>query len=346
IEHEGQRLAYCVNLNLGSKFVSGQKTGNAWLDAIFPDVFDPAFAELAKQLAKEFCTPRKDDPMLLGWFSDNELHWGPDWRRQEELLVQFLKLPVGKPGRVAAIEVLQNRYGAFAKFEAVWQTGLASWAEVTAAEAVKAPFVRPGSFGQNEEVERLDTGNDARRTAFVADCDAFLTVLAEQYFSVCDAAIRTADPNHMIFGPRFAYFPEPVVIVAAMKYLDVIAFNCYHADPTMVIQKYEAFGRPLLIGEFVFRSLDSGLPNTKGAGPKVADQSARAAGMELYVKRAMARPAMVGYHWFEHADEPKEGRFDGEDSNVGLVTIKDEPYLELTERFKKVNREVDDLHEQ
>ncbi len=38
----------------------------------------------------------------------------------------------------------------------------------------------------------------------------------------------------------------------------------------------------------------------------------------------------------KYADQPKEGRFDGEDSNFGLVAEKDAPYQELTERMKKL----------
>ena len=54
---------------------------------------------------------------------------------------------------------------------------------------------------------------------------------------------------------------------------------------------------------------------------------------------------MVGYHWFEHADQPAEGRFDGENSNFGLVTIEDEVYPELTETMIRVNAAAEQIHE-
>ena len=44
----------------------------------------------------------------------------------------------------------------------------------------------------------------------------------------------------------------------------------------------------------------------------------------------LATDWVVGQHWFEHADEPPAGRFDGEDSNFGLVDNDDEPYPLLT----------------
>jgi hypothetical protein len=156
--------------------------------------------------------------------------------------------------------------------------------------------------------------------------------------------VRAADPNHLVMGPRFAIVPAEPVIEMAGKYLDVISFNCYETDPTGVIEQYEAFQRPLIIGEFSFRGQDSGLPNTKGAGPRVPDQRARADAFERYVRIALGTPNVVGYHWFEHSDQPKEGRADGENSNYGVVNIEDEVYVELTERMRTVNAQAEAIH--
>ena len=93
-----------------------------------------------------------------------------------------------------------------------------------------------------------------------------------------------------------------------------------------------------------FRSADSGLPNTNGAGPKVVTQVERAACFRRYVGVALRKPSIVGYHWFEHADQPAEGRFDGENSNFGTVTIEDDVYEELTRAMKVVNAEAEDTH--
>ena len=51
------------------------------------------------------------------------------------------------------------------------------------------------------------------------------------------------------------------------------------------------------------------------------------------------------YHWFEHADEPKEGRFDGENSKYGVVDIQDEPYKILTQAMTRLNAQAEKLHE-
>jgi agarase len=204
--------------------------------------------------------------------------------------------------------------------------------------------VRKETYNQNEEVERQANAADPRRAAFVADCDAFLERLAERYFRVTQEAVRAADPNHMNFGCRFAYVPAAPVVKAAAKSLDAISFNCYQTDPRSVIRQYSVFGKPLIIGEFSFRGEDSGLPNTKGAGPKVKTQAERAAAFEQYVRLGLSDPHLVGYHWFEHADEPKEGRFDGEDSNYGVVNIRDEPYGVLTRKMAEVNAAAEQWH--
>ncbi len=102
--------------------------------------------------------------------------------------------------------------------------------------------------------------------------------------------------------------------------------------------------KPVLITEFAFRAEDSGLPNTKGAGPKVTNQAARAKAYADYVTRLESLPEAIGYHWFKWTDEPKEGRFDGENSNYGLVDIGDKPYREFAEAVKAANQAAIEVH--
>ncbi|MCX7600231.1 MAG: agarase, partial [Armatimonadetes bacterium] len=101
---------------------------------------------------------------------------------------------------------------------------------------------------------------------------------------------------------------------------------------------HEASGLPLLISEWAFRARDSGLPNTKGAGPLVDTQAQRAAKYREYLTALLRMPFVVGAHWFKYADQPAEGRFDGENSNYGLVTINDEPYAEFVAVVRETNQ--------
>ena len=342
---DGKRLAYAPIVDLGAKFVGEKQNATAWLHGVFPDVFDPDFEPMTRQLARERCTPRAGDRWLLGWFTDNELRWGPDWRGSDELLTMFLSLPPSVPGKKAAVDLMRERYGSVTNFNAVWKTSFAAWDELSQTNSIHAPVVRKAIYQQNQETERQANEADPNRAAFVADCEAFLARLAERYFRITSEAIKAADPNHMNFGCRFAYVPPQAVIAAAAKYVDAISFNCYRPDPRDVINRYSAFGKPLIIGEFSFRAEDSGLPNTKGAGPKVKNQAERAAAFKNFVTLALTDANLVGYHWFEHCDEPKEGRFDGENSNYGVVNIRDEVYEELTHAMTEINAEAEAIHE-
>ncbi len=400
-----RHLAYAPIVDLGAQFVGQKQKGDAWLHGIFPDVFDPDFETSARQRAREVCTPLAGDVRVLGWFTDNELRWGPDWRGPDELLTMFLDLPANVPGKKAAVDLMRERYGDVTKFNTVWNTKFASWDDLAHATSITPPVssfdklltmfldlpenvpgkkaavdlmrerygdvtkfntawntkfaswddlanatstpppvVRQTIYKQNEEAERQTNESDPKRAAFAADCETFLARLAERYFRITSEAIKAADPNHMNLGCRFAYVPPHPVVAAAAKYVDVVSFNCYRPDPRETINRYAAFGKPLIIGEFSFCSEDSGLPNSRGAAPKVKTQADRAAAFRNYVTQALQNPNLVGYHWFEHCDEPKEGRFDGENSNYGVVNIQDEVYTELTQAMTKINAQAEALH--
>lgn len=95
-----QRLVYTPIWNFMSEY--GKQRGGIYQqaghmgypkDCIF--VFDPQFVAFCDEYAKRLA-PTKEDPWLLGHYSDNEL---PFYRRS---LDNFLKLPTEDPGRQAA----------------------------------------------------------------------------------------------------------------------------------------------------------------------------------------------------------------------------------------------------
>lgn len=48
-------------------------------------------------------------------------------------------------------------------------------------------------------------------------------------------------------------------------------------------------------------------------------------------------PAFVGAHWFQYLDEPLTGRtLDGENYNIGFVTVTDTPYPEMVQSARRV----------
>lgn len=89
------------------KLHAGAKMGNGHMD--YPNkcvpVFHPLFEEFCEEKARELASV-KNDPWLLGHFSDNELTF------VRGSLAKFLELPEGDPNRVAAEEWLRKKHGA------------------------------------------------------------------------------------------------------------------------------------------------------------------------------------------------------------------------------------------
>lgn len=302
-----ERMPYTVILRLGGSV--SLREGQT-----FPDVFDPAFRQTIRTAVRRICRPLARDRYLLGYFTDNELRWGADWRSEDTLFVEFLQLPDDAPGRQVLVAFLRERYDTIEGLNEAWRTEYESFDQV----------------GRTPQVgSHIPT----------RDQDDFLRIVAARYFRLTSEAIRSVDGNHLILGCRFAGSAPDPVLEAMVGNVDVVSLNHYgeHAPTDLIQRIHRITGSPVLITEFGFRARDSGLPNSKGAGAIVDTQEERAEAFERYVSELMEVPAVVGYHWFQHADQPAAGRFDGEDSNCGLVDIQDEPYEALVETMSRVN---------
>ncbi len=315
------QMPYTVILDVMASY------GFNWVTGAVPDIFDAKFEEHAESVAVSKCKPRVRDPLLLGYFLDNELRWGPDWRSQRNLLDDFIKLPAEAPGKRVAAEALVEACGG------------------DLAELGRKLGIRLENF---EDLLRFN-GEIPAGGVFDKARSLFLSKFAERYFSVAVNSVKKHDPNHLVLGVRFAGLPPSEVLEAAGKYLDVISVNFYtygsHEPPIDALKRiYELTGKPIMVTEFSYKAMDSGLPNTKGASEPVKTQRERSYLAARYVLRIMALPYVVGYHWFQYTDQPKEGRFDGENSNYGLMKIEDEPWELLTKVFHYVNGKAEEVH--
>jgi hypothetical protein len=306
-------MPYTVILDIAAR------SGGNWLKGIPADYYSSRFEKTARRIAQSECALRAHDPDLLGYFSDNELRWGPDWRGKQNMLAMYLSLPARAPGRHHAIEFLKKKYsGSIQSLDRAWGIHVTRFGEIPS-----------------------QSGSEAYR----ADNSEFLGMVARRYFQVCARAIHEADPNHLYLGAKFAGLP-PAPVLQASHLADVVSVDIYKFDPRpMVMRIFEAAHRPVLVAEFAFRAENSGLPNTQGAGPKVADDAARARAYKNYVTSLEDLPEAIGFHWFEWCDEPKQGRFDGENSNYGLVNIQDQPYRQFVTAVKAANREAISIHQ-
>jgi len=306
------KMPYTVILDIAAR------SGANWLNGIPLDVFAPQFETTAQTIAMKECAPRTQDPYLLGYFSDNELRWGPDWRGKQNMLTMYLNLPSTAPGRQHAVAFLAKKYsGSIQQLNQAWGVHATSFDVVP---------------------------SEATTNAFQADNAEFLGMVARRYFEVCAHAIHAEDPNHLYLGAKFAGMP-PDPVLQASNAADVVSVDTYTFDPRPAVEHiYQVTHRPVLVAEFAFRAENSGLPNTQGAGPKVPDQMARARAYDHYVTELESLPAAVGYQWFEWCDEPVQGRFDGENSNYGLVNIEDQPYSQFVNEVTVANREAVSIH--
>jgi len=66
------------------------------------DYFSNEFMERVQEITADKVVPLKDDPNLVGWFLDNELKWGKDWRSSRTMLDEYMMLEPGSPGREMA----------------------------------------------------------------------------------------------------------------------------------------------------------------------------------------------------------------------------------------------------
>jgi hypothetical protein len=209
----------------------------------------------------------------------------------------------------------------------------------------------------------LPAGSPGRSVAehYVGDPGGFLSALATRYYQVTTEAVRAVDRHHMVLGTRLISFLTPEQVVrAARDWLDVLSVNHYDVIPGLVEGLNNAFGPfvpvdaaltrfhelsglPVIVTEYSFRGADAGMPNT---WPPIyltaATQSGRADLWEHKVDQLYAAPWIVGDHWFEWADQPVGGRFDGEDDNFGLVSNSDDAYTPLVDRMTSVHRQAPD----
>jgi len=280
-------------------------------EAVFPNVFEPAFEAECRRLARERCAPERENRLLVGYFIDNELNWIGSLHR-DGLFGLIAQLPDTHSAKIAQRKFLAER----------------------------------GWTGRSDEEVRT----------------AFLALIAERYFAITTAAIREADPNHLVMGCRFAGFKSaPDALVAACgRHCDVLSVNVYPAadldrnyvrvrQPRSAASIVRDFDRvwekgrkPVMVTEWSFPGLDAGLPSLVGAGQRCRTQADRAAATELCARVMCGLPYVVGFVHFGWTDQSPTGI--PEDCNYGLVNSMDEPYEELVGAFRRIHGHLEDWH--
>lgn len=302
----GNELPYTIVLHLG-----------AWNKAPWKDMFAEEASFWAEHAAREQITPVKDDPRLIGYFTDNELGWWDD-----TLFLHYLKaLSPTEPGRKRAHAELRLFYkGSFQAFRKDWETPARSWDDF---EKNPQFTLKPGQNG-------------------IQAVNHWMSVLGDHYGQMVQTAIHKVDKTRLILGERYVQYYNQSYAKAASKYCDVVSTNaganwtdgtyCQYFLDTL----HNVTGKPVLITEFYMAATEnrSGNKNTGTAFPVVKNQRERAIAVRKCLDTFASRPYIVGAHWFQYHDEPTHGRGDGEDFNFGLEDIHGKPYEELIDSIK------------
>ncbi len=253
---------------------------------------------------------------------DNELSWGSfnpdDAKGRFGLALGALAADADSPAKAALVQQLKTQYTDIAKLNAAWGTSFASWDTLAK---------------QSWKPAQLD------KDAMKDDLAAFVTAFARKYFGTIRDELKKLDPDHLYMGCRFAWKTREA-IQASAEFCDVVSFNIYERklDP-----KAWAFvndlNKPAIIGEFHVGALDRGMWHT--GLQSAADQKERAQIFHDYVASVLDHPAFVGCHWFQYVDEPVTGRvYDGENYNIGFLSVTDTPYPELVAAARSIHKEM------
>jgi len=286
----------------------GATAGAPWWD-----MWDPKMVDRMDQVAREQIMALRDDPRLIGYYSDNEIGW---WNA---ILFQMTLEQASTSGqRQRLMKLLRETYRndwseLMRDFEPA--PGVENWRGL---EEHGTLFLRPGGNGL-----RI-----ARR---------FLGVLAERYYSLVHEIIRKYDQRALILGDRYQSFYYPEVARACTPYVDAVSSNLNApwndgSFARFYLETLHALtGKPVLIGEFYMAAQEnrSGNKNNRRVYPVVDTQKERAAGFRNTLQALLRTPYVIGADWFQYYDQPTHGRYDGENFNFGLVDVRDRPYEAL-----------------
>jgi len=223
-----------------------------------------------KSRGRTFC-PWRDDPRLIGYYSDNEIGW---W--DAILFKATLEQAPTSGQRQRLIELLRETYRSdwsalLRDFEPA--PDLRNWEEL---ERHGILLLRPS--GRGIQVTRR-----------------FLTILAERYYSLVHNLVRKYDRRALILGDRYPSFYYPEVVRVAARYVDVVSINLNaswndgRSTRFMLETLHRLSGKPILVGEFYLaasrkpqRQPEQSWPlsrrsHAKRTGPRIP-QHARAVG--------------------------------------------------------------------
>ncbi|WP_049720988.1 beta-galactosidase [Gilvimarinus polysaccharolyticus] len=317
--YQMDRIPYFANGWIIGDFNTVSSGNDYW--SPLPDPFDPIFAERAAATIERIAQEVDNNRWCVGVFIDNEKSWGAMGSIESQygiVLNTLSRADTDSPTKAAFSQWLQQQYNDIEAFNRAWGTNLTDW-------------------------QALHNGItiNVYSPAQLADFSQLLQLYAEQYFKVVHNTLERYMPDHLYMGARFAdWGMTPEIRRAAAKYADVVSYNYYKEG---INQPYFDFlaelDKPSIIGEFHNGAADSGVFNPGLIHSE--SQTDRGEMYTNYVTSAIENPYLVGTHWFQYLDSPITGRaYDGENYNVGFVSVADVPYSPLVNAAKRINNKL------
>jgi hypothetical protein len=275
------------------------------------DPFDPGFQQFIENQLTTIHKKSLDDPWCLGIFIDNEIGWGNETSVGNSVITTE-RYPFARKVMVTA---LKNKYGKISALNKVWGSKFSLWNDLDK-NREKFP-------GATEDIKMMSA------------------LFANEYFSKCKSAVRKVAPNKLYMGCRFDFhfypdadnYSRDWIISHGGKYADIVSFNRYNYSCN-TMKPVDGMDFPIILGEFHLGALDRGLPHS--GLRQSTNQQERALVYKNFLMQAVNNPYIVGVGWFQYLDQPYTGRNDGENYQIGFITVGDYPNQEIVESARQV----------
>ena len=285
------------NSNGGSTTFSENNTMPVW---------DPGFATFCDERAADYIPQWVDDPMFLGYTTDNELPM------QKGMIYDYMNISPAKA---------VNYYS----YACTWY-----WVvQVTGKE-------NPTSDDITEEIEQLFRGFVWRKYYEVV-CNAVRKYDSNHMILGTRFLTAVKDAPWVL---RFAGEYLDCITINWYSAWEPQAENIYlfatNANVPFMVTEFYAKAE----------ENEDGLKNTSGAGFFVKTQQDRADHYQSFTLRLLEAKNCVGWHWFQYTDNDPTGNptdVSSTDANKGIVSNTHTEYTDLTDDMRDINKNVYNL---
>lgn len=278
-----------------------------------PDVFDPQWPELAHRRAAQFCLPLAEERKLIGWVTDD----APAWAQPQ---------PGGRP---SLLQLCLSLEPSFAAYHAAWEFALALHGGRLDALA-RAWGVALANKEVVRELTRAEMGLATR--GYLRDETRWTREFARRYFTTTAAAIRAADPHHLVLGCRFGGLAGAPVLAECVYPAVDVAMPDWRELPA-------SGANPVLAGDVCWTTPEFLKLPTAARLLRLTSVEWMLRRGRMALERAARHPAVIGYAWRQWQDEP------GEQPPFarGLVHASGAEAREHTELLTEFNARADTL---